>query len=143
MPPPSLFATFARGPLAEESRLPLLLPARWCDLRPRFLSKGWMGRGYRAIARNGRVLLAADRPLEELAGQTLLGRLNLWHKAILPGDAPAPYGLLLVVRGDARVSNQPLFDTRLNRPGDAEGQRSQLTLDVGGGLVLEFAAPTS
>ncbi|HEV2949452.1 MAG TPA: hypothetical protein VGX70_18900, partial [Gemmataceae bacterium] len=34
------------------------------DLRPRFIPKGQIGHGYRAIARNGRVLLASTQPLD-------------------------------------------------------------------------------
>ena len=87
------------GPLlASPQALPLTLHTRLCDLRTRFLPKGAVRQGHRAIARNGRVLLATDRPLAELADRPAQVRLQVWHRAILPGDAPAPYGILLCVR---------------------------------------------
>src|SRR4051812_28608096 len=81
---------------------PLVLRAVLCDLRPRFLPKGVVGAGHRAVARNGRVLLCSDRPAAELAGQVARVRLQTWHRAILPGDVPEPYGILLCVRGTGR-----------------------------------------
>src|SRR5206468_2022091 len=76
---------------------PFALRAVLCDLRPRFLPKAAVGPGRRAVARNGRVLLCSDRPLDALAGQPASVRLQTWHRAILPGDLPAPYGVLLCV----------------------------------------------
>src|SRR5262245_62037945 len=86
------------GPLVESAGWPLVLHPALCDLRPRFLAKGQVGRGGRAVARNGRVLLAADRPLPELAGRAAHVRLQTWHRALLPGDPPEPHGILLCLR---------------------------------------------
>ena len=133
------------GALAGGGRLPLALAVVWCELRPRFLPKGRAGRGYRAVARNGRVLLASDLPLEELAGHPAHMRLQVWHKAVLPGDLPTPYGLLVCSRSQSRLDAGPVFHTQLvpGSRGAAESP-SSLTIDVGGGMVLEFQeAPAS
>jgi hypothetical protein len=123
------------GPLlASPQALPLTVHARLCDLRTRFLPKGMVGRGYRAIARNGRVLLAMDRPLAELVDQPVQARLQVWHRAILPEDALEPYGILLCVRC-ARLSALPLYATRLVAAPEAS---FALAVDLGGGRVLEF-----
>ena len=79
-----------QGSLIEGDRWPLSFVAVLCDLRPRFLPKGQVGRGYRAIARNGRVLLASPLPLPAWIGQVGRLRLQTWHKAILPGESPRP-----------------------------------------------------
>jgi hypothetical protein len=113
--------------------LPLTLTAVLCDLRPRFIAKGTAGRGYRAVARNGRILLACDRPLAELVGQTARVRLQVWHRALLPGDRLEPAGLLLYIGTQRRAVSELPYHTRLAKPGAAE-----LILDVGGGLGLEF-----
>jgi hypothetical protein len=126
-----------QGPLWKAgSSLPLRLTALLCDLRPRFLPKCRVGKGYRSIARNGRVLLASHLPLADLAGQLARVRFQVWHRAILPGDAPEPYGLVLDVRGVRVPSSEPTYRTRLLR----EPQPPyDLALDVGGEMVLEFA----
>jgi hypothetical protein len=120
------------GPLLDAAvALPITLPTRLGDLRPRFLSKGMVGRGYRAVARNGRVLLAGDRPLAELTDQVVRLRLQTWHKAILPGDRPEPYGLLLCVR---RAAVDALYVARLT----PRCEEFVLAMDVGGGMALEI-----
>ncbi len=111
---------------------PFALTAVLCDLRPRFLSKGAAGRGFRAVSRNGRVLLCGDRPLVELAGRTARVRIQTWNRRTLPGEAPAPYGVLLCVR--CTDADAPAFSTRLTEAADD----ADLKLDVGGLLVLEF-----
>lgn len=125
-----------RGPLLDRAgTLPLSLSAVLCDLRPRFLAKCTVGRGYRAIARNGRVLLACDRPLAELIGRTAYVRVQVWHRALLPGDGPEPFGLLLYVSTRQPTAPEPLYHTRLAK---ADAGTAELILDVGGGLGLEF-----
>jgi hypothetical protein len=106
-------------------------------LRPRFLAKGRVGKGYRAIARNGRVLLASDRSLEELAGCVAVVRLQVWRRALLPGDVPKPYGLLLCIRSDANPGAEAAYLARLVLTPDPA---AVLTLDVGGCWVLEFVS---
>jgi hypothetical protein len=118
---------------SEGCAWPLTLQALLCDLRPRFIPKRRIGRGYRAIARNGRVLIASDAPLAELAEKAAIIRMQTWHKAILPGDCPQPYGILLVIRRreDATAS----YATRLEASADVS---CELAIDVGGGSRLEF-----
>jgi hypothetical protein len=111
---------------------PLSLPAVVCDLRRRFIAKCRVGDGYRSVSRNGRVLLCADRPLDELAGRAALVRVQGWHKPVLPGDRPEPYGLLLFVRAVAAGTAAPYTMQMVPAPG------GELSLDVGGGLWLEF-----
>ncbi len=121
------------GPLLDAAgSLPISLPVRCCDLRPRFLAKGTVGRGHRAVARNGRVLLASDVPLAELADQVVRLRFQKWHKTILPGDRPAPWGVLLCAR---RANVVPEYLARLTPRCE---ERFDLALDVGGGMMVLF-----
>jgi hypothetical protein len=125
-----------RGPLLTLSgRWPVNLAALLCDLRPRLLPKGRAGRGYRAVARNGRVLVASDRPLAELPGLVSQVRIQTWHRVLLPGDRPEPYGLLLCIRSAADPCPGPVYATRLV---PCPEEPFDLALDLGGGLVLEF-----
>src|SRR5437773_84201 len=86
------------GPSPDRLEHGLCLDVRLCDLRPALISKGGVGRHYRAVARNGRVLVASPLPPADLAGRVVRLRLSYWHRRILPGEAPEPFGLLLVVR---------------------------------------------
>jgi hypothetical protein len=99
------------------------------------LPKGQVGNGYRAIARNGRVLLAAPAPLEEWAGQPTRLRLQVWHKAILPGDRPEPFGLLMCLRKLGPLQTGSTLETRLTPQAD---DGFALALDLGGNRVMEF-----
>jgi len=121
--------------LGKHPALPLTLRVQLDDLRPRFLPKCQIGRGYRAIARNGRVLLASDRPLTDLIGQGLRLRIGVWHRAILTGDRPEPYGVLLCIRAAVGAVDEPIFSARL-MAGPADS--ADLALDVGGGQALVF-----
>jgi hypothetical protein len=113
---------------------PILLTAVVGDLRPHFIAKGRVGRSYRAIARNGRVLLASDLPLEELVGRMVRVRLQEWRRSILPDDVPEPYGLLLCLRSQAESAAAPLC-AQLTATASPD---AELVLDVGGRLKLEF-----
>jgi hypothetical protein len=138
---PGISENLLTGALAQTASLPLVLTARLSDLRPRFLPKGRVGKSYRAVARNGRVLLASPVPVEALSGQLFSVRLQIWHKAILPGDLPSPYGLLLCIRAITQPPETSL-QTRLIPRGFAGNETaSALRLDVGGGMVLEFFYP--
>jgi hypothetical protein len=133
-PPWHHAAHLLQGPLlAPGAPWPLSLCVLLCDLRSRFLPKGQAGRGHRAISRNGRVLVAGDRPLAELAGRPARVRLQTWHRAILPEETPKPYGLLLCVR--SADGEEPSFETLLVRH---PGVPADLVLDVGGGQALHF-----
>jgi hypothetical protein len=120
---------------AETEPWPICLSARLCDLRPRFIAKSQVGSGHRAIARNGRVLLASEKSLTELIGRLVALRVQTWHKAILPGDRPQDYGILLCIRVLDLVEALDCYDTRLSPP---SAEPVDLALDVGGGLRLEF-----
>jgi hypothetical protein len=133
-----LFTELVWGPLFTSPLvLPLSLNVRLCDLRSRFLAKGRVGRGYRAIARNGRVLFAADHPLAEWVNRPAQVRLQPWHRAILQGDRAEPYGILLCVRTPPPSAPQANYTTRLVETPDAS---FALAVGVGGGLALEFRA---
>jgi len=112
--------------------LPLSLYATLGDLRPRFLAKCRVGTSYRAIARNGRVLLASDVSILELVDRFVRLRLQVWNRAILPGDVPEPFGILMDVRGVSRSSVAPLYHAHLIRASEV----AAMALDVGGGLAL-------
>ena len=116
-----------------DASLPRSLYARLGDLRPRFLPKCIVGRGYRAIARNGRVLLASDAPLSELLDRLVRLRLQIWHRAILPGDVPEAFGILVDVRAAASVSG-PIYGAHLIKAAEP----AALALEVGGGMALGF-----
>jgi hypothetical protein len=123
--------------------LPLTIQVLLCDLRPRFIAKGRVGKGYRAIARNGRVLLATDRPLEEMADLLCRLRLQAWHRAILPGDPAEPYGTLVCARGEEDEIRGPIYGALLAPVNGPRRHRAaaatfDLALAVGGGLRLEF-----
>jgi hypothetical protein len=133
MHPQEAWRYLLNGPLlAAGIPWPLTLRARLGDLRPRFLPKGPAGRGFRAVARNGRVLLASDRPVSELAGRIAELRLQTWHRVILSGEAPRPWGVLLCVHCLGEGAEVE-YAARL---GHAEDKESDLMLDVGGGMVL-------
>jgi hypothetical protein len=127
------------GSLVETEQYPLALPALLCDLRPRFLPKGRVGRGYRAVARNGRVLLASDLVLDDLSGRLARVRVQTWHKAILRGDRPAPYGLLLCVREGPVAKGTEVYRAWLE-PATTAGKviGVPLRIEVGGGMALVF-----
>jgi hypothetical protein len=125
--------------LDQAGGLPLSVLSLLPDLRPRFMAKGKVGRGYRAIARNGRVLMASDRNLAELAGEISLVRLQAWHRSILPREPRRPYGLLLVVQRVLPTSGAEVpYTVRLV---DVAKVQSDLVLNVGGCKVLEFVQP--
>jgi len=114
-----------------------------CDLRPRFIPKCRVGRGYRAVARNGRVLLASNVPMDLLIEREADIRLQPWRKVILPGERPETYGVLMCARcfdpdhcsGSKR---ETVYHAHLvNEPPSS----ADLAVDVGGGMVLVFLSP--
>jgi hypothetical protein len=121
--------------------LPLSLAAYLGDLRSRFLYKGRAGRGHRYVARNGRVLLVTERVLGEWVDCLAHVRLQIWHRAILPGDRPEAYGVVMRLGEMSAGSPLPggrgsaVSQARLVKPHDGA---VDLAVDVGGRLVLEF-----
>jgi len=121
--------------LTAEQSLPVRLRALSCDLSSRFLPKGRVGNGYRYIARNGRVLLASDLTLKDLAKQIVEMRLQVWHRALLPEEKPEPFGFLLCVRG---ASVDPALALHRASLVAAPASPCELAIDVGGRTWLEF-----
>jgi hypothetical protein len=62
-------------------------------------------------------------------------RLQIWHRALLPGDRPEAYGILLCIRSESGSVINPIYHTKLVQ---SPAPNSALALDVGGGLALEF-----
>jgi hypothetical protein len=145
-----------QGPLwLSRGSLPIGLTAVVCDLQPRFIPKGRAGRGFRAIARNGRVLLASHFPFDQLKARCWSIRFQLWNRIILPGQPAEPFGLVCWVGmkplpfmpssegiGDPgrletgpTTEGRPVFGTQLVRNPE-EG--FDLTVDVGGRTLWEF-----
>jgi hypothetical protein len=124
-----------RGPLTAMGTWPLLLAAKWCNLRPAFLPKGQVGRHFRAVSRNGRVLVASDMPLEAMSGRVVSARFQTWHKAILPEELPVAWGVLLCIRAERGSGAAPMYEARLVHEGQDD---SALILEVGGLRVLEI-----
>lgn len=114
---------------------PVRLAVRLGEMRPAFLAKGRAGRGHRAVSRNGRVLLASDRPLAGLVGRVARLRMQTWHLRLLPGDPATVHGVLLYVEAADNADTLPAFDVRLCRSGQGN---AELALDVGGRLMLAF-----
>jgi hypothetical protein len=130
---PAYASELLHGPLT--AAWPISLRAVMCDLRPRFIRKCQVGRGYRAVARNGRVLLASKWDLPELAGREVQVRVQAWHKMILPGEPAEEWGVVVWI-GAARVSDvERPFAARLVKVGRGH---SVLGLEVGGGMSLNF-----
>jgi hypothetical protein len=129
-----------QGPLLERvGSLPFTIRVVLGDVRRRFIPKGPAGRGYRAVARNGRVLLASPLPLAGLVDLEVRLRFQVWHRAILPGDPPEPYGVLLCVTAaltrDGRRNENGLYRAQFVKQLE---ESCELTLEVGGGLSLAF-----
>ena len=130
----AILDSLLRGPLWSAAHPCLLVVrARLRDLRPRFLPKGRVGHSYRAISRNGRVLLTSDLPLSELAGVLASLRMQTWHKVILPGDLAEPYGILLCIRTLQQGSAEYTVEL-----GELSEKAGDLAVDVGGGQHLVF-----
>jgi hypothetical protein len=129
-----------QGPLLDRAgSLPVTIRVILCDMSTRFIAKGRAGCGYRAVARNGRVLLATPLPLTDLANQEVRVRFQVWHRAILEGDGPEPYGVLLCVRmplaHGATRNEEAIYRAHLVHD---PAESSVLRLEVGGGMSLAF-----
>ena len=111
-----------------------------CDLRPRFIPKCRVGRGYRAVSRNGRVLLATNSPMDELIEREVEIRLQPWRKVILPGERPETYGVLMCARClDPSLRSGSESEAAYHSCLVSEPQsNADLAVDVGGGKILTF-----
>jgi len=61
--------------------------------------------------------------------------LQVWHRAILPGDRPEPYGVLVCVDRRPASAAELLLDTDLV---SRRGGPFDLALELGGGRTWEF-----
>jgi len=110
------------------------------DLGRAFIPKGGVGRHYRAVSRNGRVLLATDRPLEECGNRIVWLRIACSHRQILSDDESCQWGVLLVAwtppELSAAASPRPVvYEAHISRdlaPG------AELSIDLGGLRVLSL-----
>ena len=127
----------APQPSAYES---LCLRAVLCDLRPRFIPKCRVGRGYRAVSRNGRVLLASNVSMDLLIEREADIRLQPWRKVILPGQRPETYGVLMCARCSDPDHRSGLESEAIYRSClvSEPPSTADLAVDVGGGMVLVF-----
>jgi hypothetical protein len=123
------------GLITADPSLPVRLRVLFGDLSSRFLSKGRVGHGHRYISRNGKVLLATDVALKDLAQQIAEMRLQVWHRTLLPGDKPEPFGFLLCVRG---ASVEPALGLHRANLVAVPASPCELAIDVGGRMWLEF-----
>lgn len=127
----------ASGPIESES---ICFQAILCDLRPRFIPKCRVGSSYRSVARNGRVLLASNLPIESLIECKVAIRVQPWRKVILPGESPETYGVLMCARCldpglRSGLEGHAVYHSCLvSEPQSA----ADLSVDVGGGKVLVF-----
>jgi hypothetical protein len=105
-----------------------------CDLRLRFIPKCRVGKGYRAVSRNGKVLLVSRRSLDELTGRDVCVRFQTWQRSILPGEPAAPFGILMCVF----PADEGAVVSHVARLCAVSEQVAELVLEVGGGQILEF-----
>lgn len=135
--------SIAQGPLWREmeksSRTSLSIETTLPPLSPAFLPKGQMGRHFRAVSRNGQVLLMSPQPLGEMEHRRVRLRVSIWHRAHLPREAPGPWGLLLFARA-LEVSAGPgvQFPVLAAALGGAHACEAALSVELGGGRFLNF-----
>lgn len=134
---PDVVAELLGGPLASvDAGWPLCLRALACGLSNVFRIKPSETRGYRAVARNGRVLVASRLPLNDLKDRTVSLRIQTWNRRILPGDAAQPWGIVVCI-GDELKHSDPSGRYRMSvlaqPPVDAA-----LHIELGGRKWLEF-----
>jgi hypothetical protein len=83
--------------------------------------------------------LASHLPVGSLVNTLAQVRLQIWHKVLLPGTPPVPYGLLLYVRPGSDMSRQPVYQTGLApSTGNPMAKPPLLAVDLGGRMSLEF-----
>ena len=139
--------SIAAGRLWDElesgRRSSLLLDVTLPRLTSTFIAKGKIGGYGRGVARNGMVLLMSSYDLAAIECSRVRLRISIWHRAILPGDRPAPHGILLVA--DALKANRAQVtaqdSARQSLAGSLSGSRdtnAALSIEIGGGRFLNF-----
>lgn len=142
----SFLRSIARGPLWREIenswRTSHWLEAALPPLGAAFISKGKIGRHFRAVSRNGMVLLIGAEQHAEISAARMRLRMSIWHRAHLPNEAAEPWGILLYAqRGEA---NGPAAIPAAGHRGliaslDADhAPDSALSIELGGQRVLNF-----
>ena len=95
----SLLQSIAQGPIwkdfEEAHRSSILLDAALPCLAPAFESKGRIGRHFRAVSKNGQVLLLTPREAGEMEDAITRLRLSIWHRPNHSGEKPEPWGISL------------------------------------------------
>jgi hypothetical protein len=134
---PDVVAELLGGRLASvDAGWPLCLRVVSCGLGNVFRIKPSETRGYRAVARNGRVLVATRLPLTDLKDRTVTLRIQTWNRRILTGDPARPWGILLciedVVKHDARPHDRVSV---LSQP----PANAALHIELGGRRWLAFS----
>lgn len=135
--------SIARGPLWDDienaSRTSSWLDVALPPLGPAFISKGKMGRHFRAVSRNGLVLLICAEPHPEIGAKRMRLRLSIWHRAHLPGEAAEPWGILIYAQrcqgnGSPAIANRSLMALL----DDDHAADCALSIELGGRRVLNF-----
>jgi hypothetical protein len=142
----SLAGSLASGPLWVEfessAQSSLRFDAAFCPLGSCFIPKGNIGRHFQSISRNGLILLMSTTPAREFGQGALVHlRLSIWHRAHLPGEAAAPYGLLLHAQDlepvESHASAGPLYRAEI---APAPLSTRVLSVALGAGRFLNFAS---
>ncbi|MGH9684841.1 MAG: hypothetical protein ACRD4S_14660 [Candidatus Acidiferrales bacterium] len=122
----------------------MLLDVTLPPIASAFIAKGKVGRYNRAIARNGMVLLLSSCELPKLERSRIRMRISIWHRVVLPGDRPAPHGLLFVAdafKGGGMQGGNAQDSALQSLAGSLSGSHDTsalLSIDLGGGRFLNF-----
>ncbi len=141
---PSLLRSVVWGPLwnafRESGQTSLAVDAILCSFGRAFISKGQIGVHYRAISRNGLVLLVSPDPPSRLDGVRARLRLAVWHRAFLRNEPAEPWGILLHATPQISRHAEGVSDL-LQAAIEREALRAAaLSIDLGGERILNFAA---
>lgn len=126
-------------PLTLDSSEPVLLDVELCSLNGAFIPKGRVGRHYRAISRNGLILLLSPQPLNNYQDSLVQLRMSVWHRASLPGQTPSPWGILLCVRDRHFPPDEKPTQSLLKATlAPARHPSAKIALDLGGERFINF-----
>ena len=141
---PLFLRSIASGPLwmkfRQSGESSFLLSALLCSFGRALIQKGRIGGHHRAVSRNGLVLFMSREPIAAMEGVRAKIRLSVWHRAFLPGEPAAPWGILLHVtqepsqRADAA---RDLLQAEITRESLAT---ATLSIELGGERILNFSS---
>jgi hypothetical protein len=135
------FRSIARGPIWSDfegaRRSSILLDAALPCLAPAFVSKGRIGRHYRAVSTNGYVLLLTRREAGEMEDAITRLRLSIWHRSNGAGGPAAPWGIALCALPDCAGFAEPphLLFAKLD---SGYASDAALSLELGGERFVNF-----